>query len=494
MTPAAGAFACFEGVVRNESAGKSALRLEYEIFDSLAVKEGNAVLAEAKTKFSVISVKCVHRSGTLAIGEMAVWVGVVAGHRDDAFKACRYIIDEVKSRVPIFKKEYYTNGDSGWVGVPEKSEKSIEQGEREYYSRQLPLSQVGESGQKKLKSARVLVVGAGGLGCPALLYLASAGVGTIGICEHDVLETSNLHRQVMYSHNEVGKPKVELAAARIKALNPFIDVRTHAVKLSPESAESIINGYDLLLDCTDNFTAKFLLNDAAVICKIPLIQASVYQFEGQVLFYRATEDSACLRCLWPQVPDPACVGNCATVGVLGVAPGLLGTIQASEAIKFILGMPDVLHNEILIVDLNQYRTKRLIQSKDPACPVCGQHPSITTIDAKHYLTASFSSEIDVTTLSIQEFSNYDVVDVREPVETILKPVKGIISQKIPSSKFDSKQHLFDKSKKYLVFCEKGTRSSRIVLALREQGFSEVYSIKDGADALKRYLKECLSKV
>ncbi|MGH7918974.1 MAG: ThiF family adenylyltransferase, partial [Candidatus Dormibacteraceae bacterium] len=243
--PACGGYTAFEGWVRDHNEGQRVRRLEYEAFEPLAIKEGERIIAEAIARFGVERAACVHRIGTLEIGENAVWVGVSAAHRDEAFRACRYIIDEVKHRVPIWKKEYYESGDSGWVNCercaqhaahgehaaasPEHAHPGHSHGAspKPDYSRQIALKEVGAAGQEKLRRAAVLVVGCGGLGVPVMTYLAAAGVGRIGLVDGDRLEASNLHRQTLYSLADVGKPKVELAAARLRALNPEVEVDTH---------------------------------------------------------------------------------------------------------------------------------------------------------------------------------------------------------------------------------------------------------------------------
>ena len=484
--PHAGALAIFEGFVRDHSDGKDVKALEYDVFEGLAQKEGRAILEEAKKKFSVIEAKCFHRAGKLSIGEMAVWVGVIAGHRNDAFAACRYIIDEIKKRLPIWKKEYYKDGDSGWVNCKVSPAESTDSGESEFYARQIVLPQVGTKGQEKLKSAKVLVVGAGGLGCPALLYLASAGIGTIGISEFDNLEAHNLHRQVMYDHADVGKPKAELAAKKIKALNPFIDIKTHAEKLDIQNVAALVQSYGIILDCTDNFETKFLLNDACHFAGKPFICASVYQFEGQVKFYKPREaDSSCLRCLWPNIPEPGCIGNCATAGILGVIPGILGTLQAAEAIKHALGLPCLLSDEILIFDLLTYRTKKLKQVRDRACPLCGTHPTIRSLDAKNYGQEA-GDTLDISKISLKEFESFEIIDVREPAECRKKPAT-VKCGFAPSSQFGKTGFPFDRSRKYLLFCEQGMRSQRIAGELKKQGIS-AFSVSGGVNALNQNIK------
>ena len=337
-------------------------RLEYEAFAELAEKEGARIVEEAIARFGVTRAACVHRVGSLDLGDVAVWVGVSAAHRDEAFRACRYIIDEVKHRVPIWKKEHYVNGDSGWVNcercaAPAAHEREhaapanyLHEHEHEHdhdtspgatpdYSRQIALREVGAEGQARLRAASVLVVGAGGLGVPVLQYLAGAGVGRLGIVDADRLEPSNLHRQTWYALADCGQEKSTLAAERVRALNPEVRVEAHALRLDAGNADRLAAGHDLILDCSDNFATKFLLNDLALRTRKPVLFASVYQYEGQLQVVRGDEATACLRCVWPEATRDGLVGNCAEAGVLGPVPGVFGSLQALEALKLLLGLP-----------------------------------------------------------------------------------------------------------------------------------------------------------
>jgi sulfur-carrier protein adenylyltransferase/sulfurtransferase len=479
-TPEAGACATFEGWVRNHNAGEAVQRLEYESYPEVAVKEGQRIIDEARERYNVHKVHCVHRTGTLEIGDMAVWVGVTASHRDDAFKACRYIIDETKARVPIWKKEYYLDGDSGWINCETRSEPAPPLTEAAYYDRQTRLPDVGEAGQWKLRESRLLVIGAGGLGSPALSYLAAAGIGTLGICEGDRLEASNLHRQTLFCHDAVGGLKAELAAERLREQNPFITVRTHPERLTTESAEALFAAYDLVLDCTDNFETKFLINDAAVLTQTPVIFASIYQYDGQLFLVNPRDGGPCMRCMWPEVPEPGCVGSCAEVGVLGAVPGVFGAMQAIEAIKFIIGLPGVLGRELILFDCLTYASQKLPFPKDPACPVCGERPTIQTIDIRNY-DPNANLELDIVTITLAE---YTLIDIREPDEIAADPLEGIDHERIPMSEWDVEDPPIDAKTRYLLSCARGMRSKSLAGKLRERGYKNVYSAIGGAEAFK----------
>jgi molybdopterin/thiamine biosynthesis adenylyltransferase/rhodanese-related sulfurtransferase len=335
-----------------------------------------------------------------------------------------------------------------------------------YYSRQIRLSEIGQQGQEKLKNAKCLVIGAGGLGSPALLYLAAAGVGTIGICDGDVLEESNLHRQPLYFAKDVGKPKAELAAARLKELNPFINVSSYAYRLTAENAQQLFSTYDLVLDCTDNFRTKFLINDAAYLLKKPVVRASIYQFEGQLQTYIPQRGDACLRCLWEDVPQEGCVGSCQQVGVIGPLPGFFGTLQAMEALKFFLGMPTLGAHEILFTDLIYYSQRTIAFEKKPSCPLCGNSPKIFDLKEREAWELKFDEISD----------EYILVDIREPEETELDPYQGS-HVKMPLSSFD--ETYLESHQNYLFFCQRGMRSARLVQALREKGIENVFSLIGG---------------
>jgi molybdopterin/thiamine biosynthesis adenylyltransferase/rhodanese-related sulfurtransferase len=417
----------------------------------------------------------VHRVGSLAIGDMAVWVGVSSRHRAEAFAACRYIIDEVKHRVPIWKKEHYVNGDSGWVNCERCAAHGHahagESAPRPDYSRQLLLRDVGEAGQAKLRAARVLVIGAGGLGVPVLTYLAGAGVGTIGIVDADALDASNLHRQTMYSLADVGKPKATLAAERLRALNPEVNARAHIEKFTAANALQLLADYDLVIECSDNFATKFLTNDAALAARKPAIFASVYQYEGQLQVYRGADDSACLRCIWPEATRDGLVGNCAEAGVLGPVPGVFGTLQALEAMKLILGLPG-LTNELLLLDLLALEQRKLRTSRRVEC---NHSPHIVQRPQSEDIEVSFSD------LAPAVAAGFKIVDVREANEVNEEPIPGP-SLHIPLATLLASPDTLDRSERYLVVCARGGRSRAATEHLREHGF-KAYSLKGGVAAI-----------
>jgi adenylyltransferase/sulfurtransferase len=488
--PASGGYASFEGWVRDHNEGRRVERLEYEAFEALAIKEGERIVADAVARFGVSRAACVHRVGALGIGDLAVWVGVSSAHRGEAFAACRYIIDEVKHRVPIWKKEHYTDGDSGWVNcercaaaahdddhdhahAPADSGRAFEHD----YSRQVALPEVGAGGQAKLAAASVLVVGAGGLGVPVLQYLAAAGVGRMGILDGDHVEASNLHRQPLYGIADLGRAKAEVAAERLATLNRDVALDAIATHATRENVDELVAGYDLVVECTDNFRAKFLVNDAVVRAGKPAVFASVHQYEGQLQVYRPEPDWPCLRCLWPEAPRDGLVGNCAEAGVLGPVPATLGAMQAMQALQLVLGLHAGSSPALVMVDLLTLETRRVSARRDPAC--------------SHDLGASAGApdaapiELEFVTLAAAVESGLELVDIRETWERGFDPPSASIPLHLPLSDLVNGRVQFPAQGRYLVICAHGVRSLSLTEQLRSLGQSEVYSLRGGLAALRR---------
>jgi adenylyltransferase/sulfurtransferase len=502
--PSCGGYASFEGWVRDENEGRRVARLDYEAFETLAVREGERIIEEAIERFGVRRGRCVHRIGELGLGELAVWVGVASGHRAEAFAACRYIIDEVKHRVPIWKKEHYADGDSGWVNCERCAEAAQHpqldghgrahghahahpHGEvhetppplRMDYSRQVALPEVGEAGQRRLAAASVVVIGAGGLGCPVLSYLAAAGVGTIHVVDGDVVEASNLHRQPLYGVADIGRRKADVAAARLAATNPGIVVRAHPVKLLPTNAAQLVALGELVVDCTDNFRAKFLVNDAAVLAGKPAVLASIHQYEGQLQVARPDRGGACLRCVWPEATRDGLVGNCAESGVLGPVPAVLGSLQAMEVLKILLDLPGQLRDELLLIDLLGLRQTRL---RAPRARECADARCARIDGLPAPPPANLELDLPLAEAIGQGFR---VIDIRgaEEIEAAPLPVAGLAcagEQLVARA-----AALLDPAARYLVVCARGVRSLAVAERLRAAGFTAVYSLARGANGTLR---------
>ena len=345
---------------------------------------------------------------------------------------------------------------------------------------------MGTAGQERLRRGRVLLVGAGGLGSPAALYLAAAGVGTLGIVDGDAVELSNLQRQVLHGTAAIGRPKTESARQRLADLNPHVLVETHPVRLSSENARAILGRYDLAIDGSDNFPTRYLVNDASVLLGKPYVYGSIFRFDGQVSVF-AAPGGPCYRCLFADPPPPDLVPNCAEAGVLGVLPGLVGSLQALEAIKWILGAGESLVGRLLLVDALRVRFRELSVTRDPDCQVCGEHPSVTQLidyDAFCSVAGSgqpTSSEVSAHELA-QRISGADaplVLDVREPWEWEIVRIEG--SRLLPLGQLPDRLRELDAAAEIVTVCHKGQRSLMAQQLLQGAGF-QARSLAGGIDA------------
>ena len=345
---------------------------------------------------------------------------------------------------------------------------------------------MGTSGQERLRSARVLLIGAGGLGSPAALYLAAAGVGTLGIVDGDVVELSNLQRQVLHGTSDTGHPKTESARRRLADLNPHVKVECHPVRLSAQNAREIIAGYDLAIDGSDNFPTRYLVNDASVLLGKPYVYGSIFRFDGQVSVF-AAPGGPCYRCLFADPPPPDLVPNCAEAGVLGVLPGLVGSLQALEAIKWILGAGELLIGRLLLVDALRVKFRELSVTRDPECQVCGDHPSVTElIDYEAFCSVAAcdhaaGSEVTVSELAdrLNQGDAPVVLDVREPWEWEIARIEG--SRLLPLGQLPERLREIDSAAEIVTVCHKGKRSLMAQQLLQGAGF-RARSLTGGIDA------------
>ncbi len=355
------------------------------------------------------------------------------------------------------------------------------------YSRHLILPDVGVEGQKKLKAARVLLVGAGGLGSPAALYLAAAGVGTLGLVDFDVVDKTNLQRQILHGTSTVGVSKLESAAARIHDLNPNVQVERFETRLISENALDIIREFDIVADGTDNFPTRYLVNDACVLLDKPNVYGSIFRFEGQASVFHAKR-GPCYRCLYAEPPPPGLVPSCAEGGVLGVLPGIIGSIQAMETIKLILGAGEPLIGRLLLFDALKLQFRELTLEKDPDCPVCGAHPTVTElIDYQAFCGIGAEPSYDGAEISAQELHdewqrNPDllVIDVREPHEHEIAHIDGAVL--IPLGELPDRLGELDGHREIVTHCHHGARSLKALDILKAAGFSKVRSLRGGIDA------------
>ncbi len=343
-------------------------------------------------------------------------------------------------------------------------------------------------GQIKLKSARVLLVGAGGLGAPVAMYLAAAGVGTIGLVDDDRVDVTNLQRQIIHSMDFVGNSKVQSARKRIAEINPLVHVNTHETHLSSKNAREIISGYDVVIDGTDNFPTRYLINDACVFMEKPMVYGSIYRFEGQVSVFDARR-GPCYRCLYPEPPPPEMVPSCAEGGVLGVLPGIIGTIQATEAIKLILRKGEPLVGRLLLLNALEMSFRELKLRKNPECPLCGTQPTITDfIDYQGFCGIEPRQKTDagdeITVAELKEKLDAGealrVIDVREPLEYDLCRLPG--AELIPLGTLPEQVHRLSTAETIVLYCHVGVRSRQAMMFLKTMGFTRVKNLRGGIDA------------
>ena len=357
------------------------------------------------------------------------------------------------------------------------------------YSRHLILPEVGEEGQRKLKAARVLCVGTGGLGSPLALYLAAAGVGTLGLVDFDVVDASNLQRQIIHSTADIGRKKLDSAAEKLRALNPDLNVIKHDTLLTSANALDILKDYDVIADGTDNFPTRYLVNDACVLLGKPNVYGSVFRFEGQASVF-ATKGGPCYRCLYPEPPPPGLVPSCAEGGVLGILPGLVGVIQTTETIKLILGKGSPLVGRLLLVDALDMRFRELRLRKNPECPVCGSHPTLTQLIDYHQfcgISPATKEEIKVKNgipqITVAELKrrmdageDLFILDVREPFEYQIANIGGKL---IPQNEVPQRLSEIDRNREIVVQCKSGGRSQRIAEFLKQSGYPDVVNLAGG---------------
>jgi sulfur-carrier protein adenylyltransferase/sulfurtransferase len=360
------------------------------------------------------------------------------------------------------------------------------------YSRHVILPEVGLDGQKKICAARVLCIGAGGLGSPIALYLAAAGVGTIGLVDFDTVELSNLQRQVLHGTTDVGRLKSDSARDTILRLNPHVDVRLHPVRLTRANALEVLAPYDIVVDGTDNFPTRYLTNDACVLLGKPNVYGSVFRFEGQASVFAPHLGGPCYRCLFPEPPPPGTVPSCAEGGVLGVLPGLIGCLQATEILKLVLGQGTSLLGRLLLYNALDMRFREIKVRRDPLCPLCGEHRTITTLvdyesfcgtHTSHSMTPLHPYEVTVQDLQHalnDPASGIRVLDVREPDEHRLARIEDV--PLMPLSAVPQRYTELDPQATYYIFCKAGGRSMKVVQFLREHGFAQVKSVKGGITA------------
>ena len=374
------------------------------------------------------------------------------------------------------------------AGIAEKVA-SLNNDEILRYSRHLIMPEVGMEGQLKLRQARVLCIGAGGLGSPLALYLTAAGVGTLGIVDFDVVDFTNLQRQIIHGTGDVGRKKLDSAADTLRGINPNVEIRKFDTRLSSANALELVREFDIIVDGTDNFPTRYLVNDACVLSGKPNVYGSIFRFEGQASVF-ATKQGPCYRCLYPEPPPPGLVPSCAEGGVLGILPGLVGVIQATETIKLILGSGEPLIGRLLLVDALSMRFRELKLRKNPHCPVCGTHPTVTELIDYNQFCGIRSEEAPaptaMTDMTVEELKkrldkgdDLFVLDVREPHEYQICNLGGLL---IPLNDLPKRVNELDSSREIVVHCKSGGRSAKAADFLRQSGFTKVHNLTGGINA------------
>jgi molybdopterin/thiamine biosynthesis adenylyltransferase/rhodanese-related sulfurtransferase len=378
------------------------------------------------------------------------------------------------------------------IGVPvapqtNKTAVSLSKEEVLRYSRHLIMPEVGMEGQLKLKQAKVLCIGTGGLGAPLGLYLAAAGVGRIGLVDFDVVDFTNLQRQVLFGTTDVGRPKIEAAADHLRNLNPEIQIDTFETRLTSENALDLFKDYDIIVDGTDNFPTRYLVNDACVLLGKPNVYGSIFRFEGQITIFGAP-GGPCYRCLYPEPPPPGLVPSCAEGGVLGVLPGIVGTIQAAETLKLIIGKGDPLIGRLLLFDALGMKFRELKLRKNPECPVCGDHPTVTKLIDYQEFCGIRGEEAPAAPTTVPEITPRElkarldrgddlyILDVREPHEYQICNIGGHL---IPLGELSRRVHELDSSREIVAHCRSGKRSAEASEFLRKAGFRKIWNLKGG---------------
>ncbi|HET7294389.1 MAG TPA: molybdopterin-synthase adenylyltransferase MoeB [Vicinamibacteria bacterium] len=376
--------------------------------------------------------------------------------------------------------------------TPETDAPELSREEIARYARHLIMPEVTIEGQRRLKAGKALLVGAGGLGSPAALYLAAAGVGRLGIVDFDVVDESNLQRQILHDTSWVGRPKLESARARLHALNPHIAIETVAAPLTSDNALEVMAGYDVIVDGTDNFETRYLTNDACYLLRKPNVYGSIFRFEGQASVFWP-ERGPCYRCLYPEPPPPGLVPSCAEGGVLGILPGVIGAIQATEAIKILLGIGEPLVGRLLLYDALSMGFTELRLRRNPACPLCGEKPTITELQdypafcglGRGEAPAEGVEEITASELKsrLDAGEDLEVVDVRDPHEHAICRIEG--ARLIPLGSLGERLHELDSARTYVMHCKSGARSAKAIGQLRKAGFRKLLNLKGGILAWSR---------
>ena len=420
-------------------------------------------------------------------GNLRNFVNVYVG--DEDIRDLDDLDTEVKDGGEVLIVPSIAGGNSSTAEAKATDLPELSNDEIARYSRHLILPEVGLEGQRKLKAARVLMIGTGGLGSPLGLYLTAAGIGTIGLVDFDVVDESNLQRQIIHGTKDVGRPKIESAQDRLKDINPNVKIEAYETRLTSENALELFKDFDVIVDGTDNFPTRYLVNDASVLTGKPNVYGSIFRFEGQASVFWA-EKGACYRCLYPEPPPPGLVPSCAEGGVLGVLPGIVGTIQANEVIKVILGAEGILLNRLLLFDAWKMKFRELKLKKNPDCPICGENATIKElIDYEEFCGLNLPDESpvleEITATELSELIKNDkevqIIDVREPFEVEIASIPH--TKLIPLAQVVSRAKEIDQSRTAIIHCKAGGRSAKAITALQESGYKgKLLNLKGGITA------------
>lgn len=488
-----GAIVEFEGRVRDINEGQEVDFLEYDAFVDMCLVEGKKILQEAKAKFDILDARVIHRYGKLDLQDVAVWIGTSSIHREAAYAANQYLIDEIKTRLPIWKKEHYVNGESHWVDCRQCYQKSRSKKEQkqhschqhktvpqyeQYFANQIKVPLIGNVGQLLLKNAKVLVIGCGGLGHPVVQGLATSGVGHVAICDPDKIELSNLHRQYLFDIDQIGKLKVEVVKQKIEKMNPFINLEAIDKKIELANGLDLLPKFDLVIDATDNFRAQFLLNDLCAFFKIPFLTASVFQEDGYIVGYdfSSDEQKSCLRCNWKNVPFDGLFGSCQSSGILSLLPQVVGSLVSTFAIKFLLKKESIAFNKKVVVNLDPFEIFTIKNGQMENCGFCKVRKNKEQFKEKLIETHIVNDfEIEVENLS-QLVHTYRFVDLTEGLSLHLKSNFHQASW-LEGRKIEIQNAPEDRP--ILIICDSGLKSAQMAGELRQTGLKNIYSLRGG---------------
>ncbi len=448
-----GGFVSFEGWVRNHHQGRGVIGLSYHSYQEMALSEGAAICRQANERFDVDAVECVHRLGDLGIGDCAVWVGISAAHRAAAFAACEYIIDQIKLHVPIWKHEAYADGHSEWVGCVGCHSHRGTGGANERYVRQMAFPGIAENGQRRLRDSHVLVVGMGALGCPVADSLVTAGVGRVSMVDGDTVDISNLHRQPLYSENDLGRKKVHAAADRLRVRNADVDIVPVAAWLDDHGAQKLIQTADLVIDCTDSAVCKQRVSTIAKLRSTPWIVVGIYRQDGGIYVSpESSADGVCWNCL-----TGGSSTDCTVSGILGPSATALGALAANEALKRLAGMYSGLVGRWSVLEMGEGRWTTFTPRRQQDCDCRVSDDAVELCEAG---------------------PEYTWLDIRDESERLESPVARAVV--VDSLVLDARpESVLRPDKRYLIICKRGTRSLRAVHTLRARGWKQVWSLQGG---------------